>query len=212
MTPADRDPREVPPTMDGADGAGVLDSSSVGDPACHVPLATLVERFAALSPAPTDRGRVTLLVSRRDGGRREQPARVVLTAAAGMPGDGWLRKSPDDPTAQLAVMQHDVARVLANGQPLPLFGDNLFFDLDLAATNLPIGARLRAGGAVLEVTPKPHNGCRKFQARFGADALRFVAAPERRGRNLRGIYLCVIEDGEVAVGDAVEVLARPPAI
>ena len=61
---------------------------------------------------------------------------------------------------------------------------------------------------MLEVTPKPHDGCRKFQARFGPDALRFVAAKERRHRNLRGIYLRVIEDGEVGVGDAVEVLAR----
>lgn len=191
--------------------AAPVDSSSIGDPACFLPLTTLAERFAAVA-APTDRGRVTLLVTRVEAGRREHPTRVVLTAAAGMPGDAWLRKTPDDPTAQLAVMQHGVALMLANGQPLALFGDNLFLDLDLSAKNLPIGSRLRAGGALLEVTPKPHNGCRKFQARFGADALRFVAAPERRHRNLRGIYLRVVEDGEVGVGDAVEVLARPVSI
>lgn len=189
-------------------GTGPIDSTSVGDPACFVPLATLAERCAA-SAAPRDRGRVTLLVRRVEAGRRQHPTRVVLTAAAGMPGDAWLRKTPDDPTAQLTVMQHDVALVLANGQPLALFGDNLFFDLDLSEQNLPVGSRLRVGAAILEVTPKPHTGCRKFRARFGADALRFVSAPERRRQNLRGIYLRVIEDGEVAVGDAVEVLARP---
>ena len=66
--------------------------------------------------------------------------------------------------------------------------------------NLPIGTRLRAGNAVLEVTPKAHNGCRKFTSRFGDDALRFVSDPERRHLNLRGIYLQVVEDGEVGVG------------
>src|SRR4029079_8249763 len=84
----------------------------------------------------------------------------------------------------------------------------LFFDLDLSAANLPIGSRLRAGGVLLEVTPKAHNGCHKFKGRFGGDALRFVAPPERRPLNLRGIYLRVVEDGEVAVGDAVEVVMR----
>jgi MOSC domain-containing protein YiiM len=108
-------------------------------------------------------------------------------------------------------MQHGVALLIANGQPLCLAGDNLFFDLDLSAANLPIGSRLRVGAAVLEVTPKPHNGCRKFMGRFGNDALRFVAHPERRPLNLRGIYLRVVEDGEIAVGDVVEVLARPDA-
>jgi MOSC domain-containing protein YiiM len=186
-----------------------IDSSSVGDAAAFLPLDVLCDRLAAAPAAPRDRGRVVLLVTRvADGGRREQPARVILTAAAGMPGDGWLRKSPDKPEAQLTVMQHGVASLIANGQPLPLFGDNLFLDLDLSAANLPIGSRLRAGAVLLEVTPKPHTGCSKFKGRFGDDALRFVAHPERRHLKLRGIYLRVIEDGEVAVGDPVEILSR----
>jgi MOSC domain-containing protein YiiM len=60
-------------------------------------------------------------------------------------------------------------------------------------------------------TSAAHNDCRKFHARFGNDALRFVSEPERRHRNLRGIYLRVVEEGEVAVGDVVEVVARAPA-
>ena len=190
-----------------------IDSTSVGDEATFLPLEVLCERLAAAPAAPRDHGRVMLLVTRvADGGRREQPARVVLTAADGMPGDGWLRKSPDKPEAQLAVMQHGVASLIANSQPLPLFGDNLFLDLDLSAANLPIGSRLRAGGVLLEVTPKAHNGCHKFKGRFGGDALRFVAHPERRHLNLRGIYLRVVEDGEVAVDDAVEIVMRAPAV
>jgi MOSC domain-containing protein YiiM len=59
-----------------------------------------------------------------------------------------------------------VAELIANGQPLVVFGDNLFVELDLSGKNLPTGTRLRVGGALVEVTPKPHNGCRTFNARF----------------------------------------------
>lgn len=189
----------------------IIDSRSVGDPAAFLALAELCDRFGTAAPAPRGRGRVELLVTRVHDGRRETPTRVELTAAGGMPGDAWHRKSPDKPEAQLTVMQEAVAALIANGQPLALFGDNLFVDLDLSAANLPIGSRLRAGACVLEVTPKPHNGCSKFSGRFGPDALRFVAHPERRHLNLRGIYLRVVEDGAVAVGDPVEVLTRAPA-
>ena len=63
---------------------------------------------------------------------------------------------------------------------------------------------------IAEVTPMPHNGCRKFRARFGADALRFVTKPELRPRNLRGIYMRTVQGGEIAPGDPVEVIARAP--
>jgi MOSC domain-containing protein YiiM len=54
----------------------------------------------------------------------------------------------------------------------------------------------------------PHDGCKKFRARFGADALKFVATPPLRHLNLRGIYLRVVQDGRVRVGDAVRKLPR----
>ena len=114
-----------------------------------------------------------------------------------------------DPEAALTVMQVDVAELVANGQPLTVFGDNVFLELDLSADNLPTGSRVRIGRATLEVTAKPHNGCRKFAARFGHDALRLVNRAELRHRNLRGIYMRVVEAGHVAVGDPVEVLFRP---
>lgn len=105
-------------------------------------------------------------------------------------------------------MQIDVARLVANGQALTVFGDNLFLDLDLSVENLPIGSQVRIGSARLEVTPKPHNGCRKFAARFGHDALRLVSKPELRHRKLRGIYMRVLEAGATGPGDVVEVLSR----
>jgi MOSC domain-containing protein YiiM len=107
---------------------------------------------------------------------------------------------------QLAVMNRDVAALIAAGQPLTTFGDNLYVDLDLSAANLPPGTRLRLGGALLETTAFPHNGCAKFNARFGNDALRLVQRMETRHQNYRGVYWRVVEPGEIAVGDAIEVL------
>jgi MOSC domain-containing protein YiiM len=180
-----------------------------GDPSRHRSLADLEAALCALARLPADSGRVALLVSRRADGVRETPARVLLTPEGGMPGDAWSRRLPRDPAAQLAVMRREVAELIANGQPLTVFGDNLFVDLDLSAANLPAGTRLRVGGALVEVTPKPHNGCLQFKGRFGRDALAFVSAKPTRSQNLRGIYWKVIAPGEVGAGDAVDVVSRP---
>lgn len=181
----------------------------LGDAARHRSLGDLEAGLRALAPPPVDVGRLLLVVRRRGDGLRETPARVRLSPEEGVPGDGWSRRPPRDPAGQLAVMRYAVAALIANGQPLTLFGDNLFVDLDLIAANLPVGTRLRVGEAVVEVTPKPHDGCAKFMGRFGEAALRFVQAPATRDRNLRGVYWKVVEAGEAAVGGAVEVVARP---
>ncbi len=185
-----------------------IDSTSEGDPLCFQALDDLVRALEAIR-APRDHGRLDGLVRRGEGGLRESLRRAFLTPEGGLPGDAWERRLPLAPDAQLAVMQTPVAELIAGGQPLALFGDNLFVDLDLSADSLPVGSRVGIGAAVLEVTPKPHNGCRKFRARFGMEALRFVSRPDLRPRNLRGIYLRVIEAGEVACGDAATVLTRP---
>ena len=179
-----------------------------GDPARHRPLAELEAGLRALPTAPRDSGHLALIVRRRADGVRETPQRVRLLPDEGVPGDGWSRRPPRDPEAQLAVMRRDVGELVGNGQPLTVFGDNLFVDLDLSCANLPPGSRLRVGRALVEVTPKPHNGCRKFEGRFGRDALRFVQAPATRDQNLRGIYWRVVESGEACLGDRVEVLSR----
>jgi len=180
----------------------------LGDAARHLPLATLEVGLAALPAAPRDAGRVALIVRRHPDGRRETPASVRLTLEEGVPGDGWTRRPPRDPEAQLAVIRRDVAELIANGQPITHFGDNLFVDLDLSAANLPCGTRLRVGEAIVEVTAKPHNGCRKFAQRFGGDALRLVQAPATRDQNLRGIYWKVVAPGEASAGAPITVLSR----
>lgn len=177
------------------------------DAAFHLPLAELEARLRALPAAPKDSGRVILIV-RRTTGARETPERVRLTPEEGVPGDDWNRRPPHNPEAQIAVMRRDVADLIAHGQPLTAFGDNLFVDIDISSANLPTGTRLRVGEALVEVTPMPHNGCVKFKARFGQDALRFVNAKLTRDQNLRGVYWKVIEPGEVSVEAEIQVLSR----
>jgi MOSC domain-containing protein YiiM len=173
----------------------------------HRTLAELEEGLRALPPAPQERGSLALILSRRADGVRATPQRVVLDRELGVPGDSWSRlPAPRNLDMQLAVMNRGVAALIAAGQPLTTFGDNLYVDLDLTAANLPPGTRLRVGGALVETTPFPHNGCAKFSARFGNDALRLVQRKQTRDQNYRGVYWRVVEPGEIAVGDAIEVL------
>ena len=193
-------------TFAGVAEAPAVDSESVGEASLFLSLDQLRRRFDALPNARQDEGRVTMIVRRTHGGRREVLEQVVLTPESGVPGDAWERRPNRKDEMQIAAMRTDVARLIANTQPLTLFGDNLFLDLDLSSQSLVAGSRLQVGNALLEVTPKPHTGCRKFEARFGADALRFVWLPELAEQRLRGIYMRVVAAGRVLPGDRVTVV------
>lgn len=178
-----------------------------GDLSRHLPLAELERGLEALA-APRDTGRLALIVARGDYGRRATPDSAVVSTEGGLSGDAWSRDAPANIDSQISLMRLDVARLLANGQPLSLFGDNLFIELDLSAANLPPGSLLRLGTAALEVTPEPHTGCAKFRQRFGAAALRLTADRRYRHLRLRGIYAKVVQSGEIEVGDSIEVVNR----
>ena len=174
----------------------------------HASREELDAALRALPAPPKEEGRLALIVVRPAANARELPERVSLSVAEGVPGDDWSRRPPRDPEAQLAVIRHDVASLIAAGRPVELLGDNLFVDLDISAQNLPLGTRLSIGEAQVSVTAKPHNGCLKFKERFGLDALHFVQAKPTRSQNFRGIYWRVVEPGEVRVGDPIRVLER----
>jgi len=82
------------------------------------------------------------------------------------------------------------------------FGENLTTE-GLLETGLRIGDRLRIGSAVLRVT-QPRMPCSKLGVRFQREDMvkRFLAS----GRS--GFYFAVDEEGDVAVGDAIEPLER----
>jgi hypothetical protein len=182
-----------------------------GDPHRHLNRAALVAALEGLPRAPRDEGTIALMVARGPKGERTLLAEALLTREGGLPGDRWAGNGKYGPEYQLATMRVGFARAVANGQPLELHGDNLFIDLDVSSENLPTGSRVRAGEALLEVTPQAHNGCKKWVQRFGLDAMQLNLAPGYRNLHLRGIYLRVIEDGRVRCGDRIAVVSRPGA-
>ncbi|MCB9698992.1 MAG: MOSC domain-containing protein [Alphaproteobacteria bacterium] len=182
-----------------------------GDSRKHLDRETVEALLADLPPAPTDRGTVRTLVARGPEEARSTPASVALTVEGAFPGDRWSAAKDPERRQQITVMEEPVGLRIANGQPMTLFGDNLVVDLDLGSANLPVGSVLRVGGATVEVTDKAHTGCKKYGERFGTDALAAISTPERKPRRLRGIHVRVVTPGDVAVGDAIEVLRRGPA-
>jgi hypothetical protein len=180
----------------------------------HVSTAALQAGLDVVRESPLDDGTVELIVRRPAVDEREVLAEGTLDVKAGLVGDSWRVRgstsTPDgspSPDAQLTVMNSRAALLVA--QVLDrrmLAGDQLYVDLDLSPVNLPPGTRLAVGSGVIEVTAKPHLGCSKFAARFGADAWRFVNSRAGRQLRLRGLNARVVGSGTVRLGDTVRKL------
>ena len=175
------------------------------------PLIELEAGLAEIRRSPADDGILRLIVRRPAVDERELVEAARLDTDQGLVGDSWRargsKRTADgsaDPEAQVTLMNARVATLLA-GSPddWSVAGDQLYVDLDLAESNLPIGTRLAIGDAVLEVSAAPHTGCAKFSGRFGVDALRFVSTPEGRELRLRGMNTRVVRGGTIALGDVV---------
>lgn len=177
----------------------------------HPTAATLTAGLDQIRRKPTECGRVDLIVRRPAENARDALVEATLDRDEGLVGDTWrLRPSSmtadgsPHPDLQLTVMNARVAALVAGqADRWQLAGDQLYVDLDLSQTNLPPGTRLALGTAVIEVTDKPHRGCKKFAERFGQEALRFVNSPAGRELRLRGMNARVEVSGVVCVGDAV---------
>lgn len=180
----------------------------------HATAAELEAQLAHIRRAPTDGGTVELIARRQAVDERELLEAAELDETEGLVGDTWLtrgsRSTPDggpDPRAQLTLMNARVAEAVARTRERwALAGDQLYVDLDLSATNLPPGTRLAIGSAEIEVSDKPHNGCAKFRARYGEDALRFVNSEVGKALHLRGINATVVRSGRVHAGDDIRKL------
>lgn len=157
-------------------------------------------------PAPCGRGVVRLICVRTAEGVHECPDRVLVTLEGGVDGDRWIARPNRSAEQQVTVMRVRAAELVAGDHaPLHAAGDNFLVDLDISEAALPAGARLRIGGALLEVSAVPHTGCKKFRERFGLDAVTWVNEPANRALRIRGMNCRVLQAGAVAVGDPIEV-------
>lgn len=177
----------------------------------HLSMAELEAGLDEIRRAPKDRGVLELIVRRPAVDAREVLELGELDLTEGLVGDNWRargsKSTPDGsahPEMQLNIMNARAAMLVAQSKERwPLAGDQLFVDMDLSEENLPPGTRLALGSAVVEVTPVPHNGCNKFVARFGLDAMKFVNSPVGKSLHLRGINAKVVQPGTIRVGDVV---------
>ena len=177
----------------------------------HLTIDELEDGLPEIRQSPKDGGAVLLIVRRPETDQREQLQRADLDVSEGLVGDNWLRRgssrTPDGsahPEMQLNIMNSRVAELVATREDRwPLAGDQIYVDLDLSKDNLPAGTRLKLGSAIVEVTAVPHMGCKKFVARFGIDAMKFVNSGLGKQLCLRGINAKVVQSGSFEVGDLV---------
>lgn len=174
--------------------------------------ATTAECDAALDhilAAPKDIATIEQLCFRPDFGDRTFPETLEMTVDQGIIGERWTKKPwltlPDgapDPRIQVSILSKRVMDLCWRDRENTVHpGDPIVVDMDLGAENLPVGTRLRAGSAILEVSDKFNNGCVKWRDRYGEDSLRWFNKRENRDLRLRGILCRIVQDGTVQVGD-----------
>jgi hypothetical protein len=175
-------------------------------------IASLEARLDHLRAAPADTGTLAMIVRRPDTGAREILDEGLLDETGGLLGDNWLSRATSHAIAEghhldamITVMSARMVALLGETEDVQaLAGDQLSVDLDLSHDNLPAGSRIGLGeDAVLEVSAKPHAGCKKFLARFGADALGFVNGDVGSRMRLRGLNARVVRGGVIRPGDVV---------
>jgi MOSC domain-containing protein YiiM len=86
--------------------------------------------------------------------------------------------------------------------PWGMFGEN-FTTARLLESELNIGDKFRVGSAIVMAT-EPRMPCYKLGIRFGrSDVVKRFLASERTG-----FYFAVLQEGDVGVGDPVELIER----
>lgn len=181
----------------------------MSDAALHLSAEALTAGLENVRRSPKDAGTVKMIVRRPATDEREVLSVGELDIAEGLVGDNWRRRGSSHtsdgsahPDMQLNIMNSRVIDLVAASEDRwPLAGDQIFIDLDLSKHNLPAGTRLKLGNATIEVTEIPHTGCRKFGARFGLEAMKFVNSGLGKKLCLRGINARVVRPGTFKVGD-----------
>jgi hypothetical protein len=177
----------------------------------HLTTAELEAGLEHIRQSPQDNGVLAMIVRRPAVDEREVLTEGRLDTEMGLIGDTWKARGSSrmadgsaHPDMQLNIMNaRAIALIAPEKERWPLAGDQLYIDLDLSEANLPPGTQLTIGSAIVEVTAQPHTGCKKFAARFGADAVKFVNSSEGKALHLRGINAKVVQSGAIEAGDIV---------
>jgi MOSC domain-containing protein YiiM len=184
--------------------------------AVNLTMPELEAGMAEIRRSPRNEGTVTMIVRRPRTGEREIVSAAELDFEEGLVGDNWkaraMANAPDrepNRNVQLTLMNSRVIALLAREKARwPLAGDQLYLDLDLSMENLPAGAQVAIGPAIIQISAEPHTGCKKFLARFGPEAVDFVNSTDGKQMRLRGLNARIIQPGAVRVGDVVKILPR----
>jgi MOSC domain-containing protein YiiM len=105
------------------------------------------------------------------------------------------------PSEHYSYWRNELGR---NDLPWGMFGEN-FTTAGLLENKTNIGDKFRIGSALVMVT-QPRMPCYKLGIKFGHDDMlkRFLSSLTS------GFYFSVLEEGEVAAGDEIELVARDP--
>lgn len=180
----------------------------------HLPIEMLTAGLNDIRQSPKAVGVLELIVRRPQTETREVLDAGELDLVEGLVGDNWQRRGSSQtadgsahPDMQLTLTNARLMALVAQEKRhWPLAGDQLYIDFDLSVDNVPPGTRLSVGAAVIQITELPHTGCKKFAARFGLDALKFISSPEGKQLQLRGVNAKVIRPGAIRVGDVLKKL------
>ena len=178
----------------------------------HLSMTELEAALDHLREAPKDDGVVRLIVRRPRVDEREVLDEAELDPVQGLIGDSWCFRGSSKtagggphPEMQINIINARVAELVAQEKSRwSLAGDQLYIDMDLSKSNLPVGSRIEIGSAVLEVSGLPHTGCHKFVSRFGKDAMMFVNSTVGKELCLRGINAKVVQAGVVRLGSTAK--------
>src|SRR5688572_8480293 len=180
----------------------------------HLSPEEVEEGVQNIKQAPKDSGSLQMIVRRPAVDGREMVTKAKLDTSLGLEGDNWKDRGSShtsdnsaDPEAQITLMNSRVIDLLTNEKELwQLAGDQLFVEIDLSVDNLPPLSKIQIGSAILEISAKPHTGCKKFSGRFGIEALEFISTPLGKSLRMRGVNAKVIQSGEIQVGNTVKKL------
>ena len=180
----------------------------------HLSIEALTAGLDAIRQSPKAAGVLELIVRRPRTEAREVLDEGKLDLAEGLVGDNWRQRGSSQtadgsahPDMQLTLTNARLMALVAQDKRhWPLAGDQLYVDFDLSVDNVPPGTRLSLGAAVIQITEPPHTGCKKYAARFGLDALKFISSPEGKRLQLRGVNAKVIRPGAIRVDDVVKKL------